>query len=393
MKKLLCPLLVAFSLTATAQKKVIESKTSFAKDVLQPYVESGELPGAISIFYNNGVQETCCVGYANVEQKRPIGLDNVYMQCSQTKGFCGVTIAKLVEEGKISLDDPVSKYLPEFKELWVQESDKDGVKVLRKAKNVLTVRMVLNHTGGFPFECSAKRADVRGGGWSGGAPLRQIASIAAGSPIMFEPGTRDLYSNTGIDIGAAVVEVVTGMKLSEYIKNHWDETIRVEREGNENLIGLPYPYFVSAIKGMFQEMYYWDVYFTNVGLIKSGRLAQAKNNVDNMCYLINKFGFMPNGNRTYYLSRSQPPFLSQMVRCIYEQTKDAKWLDECYKALEKEYEFWESERQTPCGLNRYYGKFSHDELMDFCNVLCKRFNMKKPDDEKGTDANDDSFHV
>ena len=203
MKKLLCLLLVAFSLTATAQKKVIESKTSFAKDVLQPYVESGELPGAISIFYNNGVQETCCIGYANVEQKRPIGLDNVYMQCSQTKGFCGVTIAKLVEEGKISLDDPVSKYLPEFKELWVQESDKDGVKVLRKAKNVLTVRMVLNHTGGFPFECSAKRADVRGGGWSGGAPLRQIASIAAGSPIMFEPGTRDLYSNTGIDIGAA----------------------------------------------------------------------------------------------------------------------------------------------------------------------------------------------
>ncbi len=90
---------------------------------------------------------------------------------------------------------------------------------------------------------------------------------------------------------------------------------------------------------------------------------------------------MPNGNRTYYLSRSQPPFLSQMVRCIYEQTKDTKWLDECYKALEKEYEFWKNERQTPCGLNRYYGKFSHDELMDFCNVLCKRFNMGKPADK------------
>jgi CubicO group peptidase (beta-lactamase class C family) len=140
------------------------------------------------------------------------------MQCSQTKGFCGVTIAKLVEEGKISLDDPVSKYLPEFKELWVQDSDKDGIKTLHKAKNVLTVRMVLNHTGGFPFECSAKRSDVRGGGWSGGAPLRQVASIAAGSPIMFEPGTRDMYSNTGIDIGAAIVEVVTGMKWENYLK-------------------------------------------------------------------------------------------------------------------------------------------------------------------------------
>ena len=207
-----------FSLTVSAQKKVADSKTTYAKEVLQPYVDSGELAGAISVFYKDGVQETCCIGYADVAAKRPIKLDNAFMQCSQTKGFCGVTIAKLVEEGKISLDDPVSKYLHEFKELWVQEYDKDGVRILRRAKNVLTVRMVLNHTGGFPFEASAKRNDVRGGGWSGGAPIRQIASVAAASPIMFEPGTRELYSNTGIDIGAAVVEAVTGMKWENYLK-------------------------------------------------------------------------------------------------------------------------------------------------------------------------------
>lgn len=209
---------VVFSLTVSAQKKVADSKTTYAKEVLQPYVDSGQLAGAISVFYKDGVQETCCIGYADVAAKRPIKLDNAFMQCSQTKGFCGVTIAKLVEEGKISLDDPVSKYLPEFKELWVQEYDKDGVRILRRAKNVLTVRMVLNHTGGFPFEASAKRNDVRGGGWSGGAPIRQIASVAAASPIMFEPGTRELYSNTGIDIGAAVVEAVTGMKWENYLK-------------------------------------------------------------------------------------------------------------------------------------------------------------------------------
>ena len=201
-----------------AQTKTKESKTTFAKEALQPYVESGQLAGAISVFYKDGVQETCCIGYADVAQKRPIEMDNVFMQCSQTKGFCGVTIAKLVEEGKLSLDDAVSKYLPEFNELWVQEYDKDGVRMLRKAKNVLTVRMVLNHTGGFPFEISAKRNDVRGGGWSGGAPLRQVASIAAASPIMFEPGTKELYSNTGIDIGAAIVEVITGMKWEDYLK-------------------------------------------------------------------------------------------------------------------------------------------------------------------------------
>lgn len=197
---------------------VRDSGTTFAQEALQQYVDSGRLPGAISVLYNNGIQETCCIGYADPRTKRPITMDDAFMQCSQTKGFCGVTIAKLVEEGKISLDDPVSKYLPEFSTLWVLDGKTDSTMTLHKAKNVLTVRMCLNHTGGFPFECSAKRKDVRGGGWSGGAPIRQVASIAAESPIMFEPDTKALYSNTGIDIGAAVVETVTGMKWEKYLK-------------------------------------------------------------------------------------------------------------------------------------------------------------------------------
>lgn len=187
-------------------------------EALQPYVESGELPGAISIVSKDGVDEITCLGYADVAAKRPITIDDAFMQCSQTKGFCGVTIAKLVEEGQISLDDPVSKYLPEFRELWIFEGVSNDVKRLRKAKNVLTIKNVLNHTGGFPFEISAKQAHLPGGGWTGGAPLRQVAAIAAASPILFEPGTRQQYSNTGIDIGAAVVEVVTGEKWEDYLK-------------------------------------------------------------------------------------------------------------------------------------------------------------------------------
>ena len=212
MKRMFISAALVCCLAASAQNGIKESETTYAKEALQPYLDQGVLAGAISVFYKDGVQETCCIGYADVARKRPIWLDNAFMQCSQTKGFCGVTIAKLVEEGRISLDDPVSNYLPEFKELWVLDGRTDSTQTLRKAKNVLTVRMVLNHTGGFPFEVSAKRLDVRGGGWSGGAPIRQVASIAAASPLMFEPGTQVLYSNTGIDIGAAIVETVTGMK-------------------------------------------------------------------------------------------------------------------------------------------------------------------------------------
>ena len=192
-----------------------DSGTTFARDALKPYVERGELPGAISVFYKDGVQETCCIGYSDAAAKRPITLDDVYMQCSQTKGFCGVTIAKLVEEGKITLDDPVSKYLPEFATLWVEKSNANGVRTLVRAKNVLTVRNVLNHTGGFPFELPNGQAM---GGWSRRMPLRSVAATAASQPILFEPGTDVKYSNVGIDIGAAVVEAVTGMRWECYLK-------------------------------------------------------------------------------------------------------------------------------------------------------------------------------
>ena len=205
-------------MVAAALAAMGSAQAGVVGEAIRPYADNGQLPGAISILYNNGVEEIDCVGYADVAAQRPIGLDDPFMQCSQTKGFCGVTIAKLVEEGKISLDDPVSKYLPEFATLWVKASQTNDTITLVKAKTPLTIRMVMNHTGGFPFEISAKQGSIKGGGWSGGAPLRQTAAIAAASPLLFEPGTKVQYSNTGIDIGAAVVEVVTGMKWEDYLK-------------------------------------------------------------------------------------------------------------------------------------------------------------------------------
>ncbi len=191
------------------------SGTTYAQDALKPYLESGELPGVINVFYKDGVQEVACLGYADVAKKRPIKMDDPFMQCSQTKGFCGVTIAILVEEGKIKLDDPVSKYLPEFGALWVKAYDENGVRLLAKAKNTLTVRMVMNHTGGFEFELPNYQ---NMGGWARRMPLRSVAATAAALPLMFEPGTKVQYSNVGIDIGAAVVEVVTGKRWEEFLK-------------------------------------------------------------------------------------------------------------------------------------------------------------------------------
>jgi len=198
---------------ASSVSTVRDSRTTFVRDEIQPLIDSGEFPGAISILYNNGIQETACVGFADVENKIPIATDQLFMQCSQTKGFCGVTIAILVEEGKISLDDPVHKYLPQFKNLTVAVKDKDGKVTISPAKNTLTVRMVMNHTGGFSFEIPTKAKK----GWPA-LSLQDTAEEAASIPLNFEPGTASKYSNTGIDIGAAIVEVVTGKKWDVFLK-------------------------------------------------------------------------------------------------------------------------------------------------------------------------------
>lgn len=140
--------------------------------------------------------------------------------------------------------------------------------------------------------------------------------------------------------------------VNEYIKFNWENVIRVRREDTEQYVGLPYSFTVPAV-GYFETLYYWDTYFTNVGLLLDGKAMLAKNNTDNMLYLVDKYGFMPNSNGTYHLDHSQPPFLSVMVRELYDYYGDKVWLRSSYEMLKKEYEYWMTQRTTPIGLNRY----------------------------------------
>lgn len=157
------------------------------------------------------------------------------------------------------------------------------------------------------------------------------------------------------------------MTVTEHIMKNWDNTIRENHEDDDTLFGLPYPYTVPCASGTFQEMYYWDTYFTNIGLILSDRAEQAKNNTSNIAHMIERFGFMPNGSRTWFLSRSQPPFFSEMVRDVYAALPDREWLKQMYSAMEKEYKFWTSRRATEIGLCRYGINSEADE--DFTGII------------------------
>jgi alpha,alpha-trehalase len=113
--------------------------------------------------------------------------------------------------------------------------------------------------------------------------------------------------------------------------------------------------------GRFNEMYGWDSYFIVVGLVRDGRMDLAKGMVENFFFEIEHYGTVLNANRTYYLTRSQPPFLSSMIMSVYEAQKaaghgDSAWLARAYNFAAKDYETWVREPHLAgnTGLSRYY---------------------------------------
>ena len=201
-----------FLLTAIAAGMAVAADSVGVKAALKPYIDRQEIPGYVSVLIDGDREEWVFDGWSDIAKKTPIAKDSLFRICSQTKGIVGAAAAKLVVEGKISLDDPVSKYLPEFAKL-ERGVETNGVKMLVPVKNVLTLRDCLSHTGGFPFETKVSSAL----GWTG-APLRVAAAAGAATPLLFEPGTSWKYSNAGLDVAGAVIEKVTSEKIEDHLR-------------------------------------------------------------------------------------------------------------------------------------------------------------------------------
>jgi alpha,alpha-trehalase len=149
------------------------------------------------------------------------------------------------------------------------------------------------------------------------------------------------------------VQVDSSASMEAHIRALWPLLTRPPdtADARSSLIPLPKPYVVPG--GRFREVYYWDSYFTMLGLIESGRSDLVESMLDNFAYLIETVGHIPNGNRTYYLGRSQPPFFAAMVGLYATATDTTRALD-YLGALEAEYAFWMdgAERLAPAQAHR-----------------------------------------
>ena len=163
-------------------------------------------------------------------------------------------------------------------------------------------------------------------------------------------------------------------QVSKYIKDHWDDTTRFNPEDSGNLIGLPEKYNVPCLKGSFQELYYWDTYFICRGLALQGRRELVRSNIKNFFFELKRFGFIPNGSRTFYLNRSQPPFLGALVELMLElYPEDMEFRAEAFEALKQEISFWDSRRlDMETGLYHYGSDPSEAVIEEFFQVAVMR---------------------
>jgi CubicO group peptidase (beta-lactamase class C family) len=179
---------------------------------LQPYVDRGVLAGAVALVADKDkVLALDAVGFADVAEKKPMQPNALFWIASQSKPITAVGLMILVDEGKVRLDDPAEKYLPELKELKVGVKKSKEPTSLKKPESPVTVRQLLSHTSGMPFRSDAEQPTLDG------LSLRDCVLSYAKTPLQSEPGTKYSYSNAGINCVGRIIEVVSGMSYEDFL--------------------------------------------------------------------------------------------------------------------------------------------------------------------------------
>jgi CubicO group peptidase (beta-lactamase class C family) len=187
---------------------------------LQVYVDSGKVAGIYAVVARNGrisYEET--VGWADIERRIPLRRDAVFRIFSMTKPVIAAAALKLVDQGKIALDDPVARYIPSFANVRVFAGGTADAPVTVPADSAMTIRHLLVHTNGMGYGLTRSPVDtifLRASLYNPAHTLEQFADSASKLPLHFSPGTRWSYSSA-IDIVGRVIEVVAGKPLDVFL--------------------------------------------------------------------------------------------------------------------------------------------------------------------------------
>jgi len=200
-------------------------KLGVIKTQLNGFVEKGQLPGFVVAVAKDGkLAYFEAWGMRDVERKKPMTPDTIFRMYSMTKPITGAAVMTLVDAGKISLDDPLSKYIPEFKDMKVLVERADGTTELVPAKRPITIKHLMMHTSGLVygiFDTGAlgkiyNEKNVNSDG-SSGLTLEEFAKLTASVPLKSQPG-EEWHYGVNMDILGRVVEVVSGQRYADYLQ-------------------------------------------------------------------------------------------------------------------------------------------------------------------------------
>ncbi len=185
---------------------------------LQPYLDHYKLAGAIGIIADKTgkVHYKNLLGYADVEAQKPISEDNVFWIASMTKMFAGASIMMLVDEGKVSLDDPVTRFIPQLKKWMVVEENDESHILLKPPVHPVTIRHLLSHTSGLTG--SSELQQTTG---SDSTPLKARALSSVTGPLQWQPGEKYAYGNQGMNIAARIVEILSGVPYETFLQKRF----------------------------------------------------------------------------------------------------------------------------------------------------------------------------
>jgi CubicO group peptidase (beta-lactamase class C family) len=199
---------------ASAQKSADENAVRLTR-AMQPFVDNADVAGLVGVVGNkDGITATTVLGMQNVDLKQPMQKDSLFRIASMTKPITAIGIMILQDEGKLSVDDPVEKHLPEFKgqQLSVEV---DGKKELRDPPRAIQIRDLLTHTSGMPGGYGGEMKDLY---FNRNFTLEEATAAAAKQPLQFEPGTKWAYCNSGIHTLGRIIEVKSGKAFEDFLQ-------------------------------------------------------------------------------------------------------------------------------------------------------------------------------
>jgi len=190
---------------------IAQDKFAAVPAQLQPFVDQGEISGAVMLVADRDrVLHLSAVGVSDLATGRKMEPNDIFWIASMSKPLTAVCVAILADEGKLRFDDPVEKYLPEFRNQWVVQENAPDRRVLVRAARPITLRDLLTHTSGLgEYQVTAPH-------WT----LAEFALAIAREPLRFQPGTRWAYSTAGIDTLGRIVEVVSGLPFAAFMQQH-----------------------------------------------------------------------------------------------------------------------------------------------------------------------------